>query len=62
MRDGGKGDKQRPLGVSEEQFNNNWDTIFKNGTPTLAELEKQREEARQFAEDAAQAWSEVTKK
>ena len=29
MTDGGKGDKQRPLGVPEEQFNNNWDTIFK---------------------------------
>jgi len=29
MRDGGKGDKQRPLGVPEEQFNNNWDNIFK---------------------------------
>ena len=30
MRDGGKGDKQRPLGVPEEQFNANWNTIFKN--------------------------------
>ena len=30
MRDGGKGDKQRPLVVPEEQFNTNWDTIFKN--------------------------------
>ena len=29
MRDGGKGDKQRPLGVPKEQFNNNWDAIFK---------------------------------
>jgi hypothetical protein len=28
-RDGGKGDKQRPLGVPQEQFDNNWDTIFK---------------------------------
>ena len=29
MRDGGKGDKQRPLTVPEEQFNKNWDEIFK---------------------------------
>lgn len=29
MRDGGKGDKRRPLVIPEEQFNNNWDTIFK---------------------------------
>lgn len=29
MRDGGKGDKRRPLTIPEEQFNNNWDAIFK---------------------------------
>ena len=29
MRDGGKGDRQRPLTVPKEQFENNWDTIFK---------------------------------
>lgn len=28
MRDGGKGDLKRPLVVSEETFNNNWDAIF----------------------------------
>jgi len=28
MRDGGKGDKRRPLVIDEEQFNNNWDAIF----------------------------------
>jgi len=28
MRDGGKGDSQRPLGVDLEQFDNNWDAIF----------------------------------
>jgi hypothetical protein len=44
-RDGGKGDKQRPLTVPEEEFNNNWDKIFKNSIPTFEELEKQREEA-----------------
>ena len=30
MSDGGKGDKQRPLAIPEEQFNQNWDNIFKN--------------------------------
>lgn len=30
MRDGGKGDRQRPLGVDEETFASNWDAIFKN--------------------------------
>ena len=27
MKDGGKDDKQRPLGVPEEQFNNNWEML-----------------------------------
>ena len=29
MRDGGKGDTPRPLGVPKEQFDSNWDSIFK---------------------------------
>ena len=29
MRDGGKGDKRRPLTIPEEKFNSNWDAIFK---------------------------------
>ena len=29
MRDGGKGDSQRPLGVPMKEFDNNWDAIFK---------------------------------
>ena len=52
-RDGGKGDTPRPLTVPEEEFNANWDKIFKNGIPTLEELEKQREEHK--------AWTEVEK-
>ena len=44
MRDGGKGDKQRPLGVPKEQFENNWDAIFKK-IPTLEELEELRKGA-----------------
>ena len=37
MRDGGKGDSQRPLGVPMKEFDNNWDAIFKKKdklTPT----------------------------
>ena len=30
QRDGGKGDRKRPLVISEEQFNANWDAIFKS--------------------------------
>jgi len=44
-RDGGKGDKQRPLGVPKEQFENNWDAIFNKGIPTLKQLEELRKGA-----------------
>lgn len=37
-RDGGKGDAKRPLTVSEEQFNANWDTIFKSEPVVLAAM------------------------
>jgi predicted transcriptional regulator YdeE len=33
MRDGGKGDTPRPLGVPMEQFDNSWDAIFGKKTP-----------------------------
>ena len=29
MRDGGKGDAPRPLGINKDQFDKNWDEIFK---------------------------------
>ena len=29
MRNGGKGDKQRPLGVPKDEFDAAWDRIFK---------------------------------
>ena len=32
MRDGGKGDRKRPLVIPKEQFNKNWDAIFKKKT------------------------------
>ena len=41
---GGKGDKRRPLVVDEEQFNNNWDTIFKKPNPLADKMVKQIED------------------
>lgn len=37
MRDGGKGDKQRPLSVPKEQFEANWDAIFKRTRKDVVE-------------------------
>jgi hypothetical protein len=34
MSDGGKGDARRPLHVTKEQFESNWDAIFKGKTMT----------------------------
>lgn len=48
MRDGGKGDKQRPLGVTEEQFNANWDAIFKK--PEQKFFDKARDVAKRLDE------------
>jgi hypothetical protein len=45
MRDNGKGDKRRPLVIPEEQFNNNWDAIFKKSTPLADKVVKQIEES-----------------
>jgi len=42
--DGGKGDKQIPP-QNREQFEANWDAIFRKGIPTLPELEEQRKKA-----------------
>ena len=39
IRDGGKGDTPRPLGVPMEQFDNAWDLIFGKKKP-----EEQKEE------------------
>lgn len=45
MRDGGKGDTPRPLGVPIDKFDDNWDAIF-GGNKALrkAELEKRLED------------------
>jgi hypothetical protein len=44
MRDGGKGDTQRPLGVELEQFDNNWDAIFSKPNRLADKMIKQIEE------------------
>jgi len=43
-RDGGKGDQQRPLTIPKEQFEANWDAIFKPN-PLADKVVKQIEEA-----------------
>jgi hypothetical protein len=35
MRDGGKGDKQRPLSISKSEFDAAWDRIFKEKDGSL---------------------------
>lgn len=42
---GRKGDAKRPLVIPEEQFNSNWDAIFKKPTPLADKVVKQVEEA-----------------
>ena len=42
--DGGKGDQQRPLTIPKEQFEANWDAIFKPN-PLAVKVVKQIEEA-----------------
>lgn len=44
MRDGGKGDSQRPLGVPLEKFDNNWDSIFGKPNPLAEKTIKQIED------------------
>lgn len=44
MRDGGKGDAQRPLGVDLEQFDNNWDAIFKKANQLTKHIDLVNEE------------------
>lgn len=44
-RDGGKGDARRPLTIPKEQFEANWDAIFKKPNPLADKVVKQVEEA-----------------
>jgi hypothetical protein len=51
MRDGGKGDMQRPLGIDIEQFDNNWDAIFKRKQNELYDLPSGRLEGDSMVQD-----------
>jgi len=49
MRDGGKGDKPRPLSIPMEEFDNKWDAIFKKNqekkeSPIELDLEASNDE------------------
>jgi hypothetical protein len=51
MRDGGKGDQQRPLVVPIEQFDNNWDAIFKRKDHELHDISSGRTESNSMVHD-----------
>ena len=38
-RGAGKGDKRRPQEISEEQLQENWDKIFREGTEKMVKVE-----------------------
>ena len=44
MRDGGKGDAQRPLVVPMQEFDNNWDAIFKKAKDLTKHIDLVNEE------------------
>jgi hypothetical protein len=54
MSENGKGDKQRPLSIDKETFDNNWDSIFNkkkedtechySGLPSVNAYEKKENE------------------
>ena len=60
MRDGGKGDKKRPV-FNQEQFESNWENIFGNKhKPVIEEVDEGVYLiTAKFGEQAAKAWSGV---
>ena len=44
MGDGGKGSRPRPFSVSQEEFDNRWDTIFKKGKDMQVRVEQKDED------------------
>jgi hypothetical protein len=51
MRDGGKGDSQRPLGVPLKEFDNNWDAIFKRNKNEFHDTSSERIESDSMVQD-----------
>ena len=45
MRNGGKGDRKRPLVIPEEQFNANWDAIFGGKKDSVKKFKQEIQEA-----------------
>lgn len=58
MRDGGKGDLKRPLVVTEEQFNNNWDAIFGKKNDELHNISIEWTESDPVVQDSGRADSQ----
>ncbi len=62
MRDGGKGDMQRPLVVKLEQFDNNWDAIFKRKHNELHNISSGRSEGNSMVQDNGRTDSQHVEK
>ena len=45
MSDGGKGSAPRPFSVSQEEFSNNFDAIFRKSDPRVVEDQQNEDEA-----------------
>jgi hypothetical protein len=43
MSDGGKGSKPRPFSVTQEEYDNRWDTIFQRDIPKEENKETENE-------------------
>ena len=49
-RDGGKGDRKRPLVISEKQFESNWDAIFNKPYEPLKDGQDQKVVSKEIAD------------
>lgn len=54
-RDGGKGDRKRPLVISEKQFESNWDAIFKKPYEPLKDGQDQKVVSKEIAAEIDKA-------
>ena len=62
MRDGGKGDSQRPLGVPLQEFDNNWDAIFKRKQNEFHDIPSGRIESDPVVQDNGRTDSQYVEK
>lgn len=54
-RDGGKGDRKRPLVISEKQFESNWDAIFNKPYEPLKDGQDQKVVSKEIAAEIDKA-------